>query len=297
MGTALRVGRTVGVAASALALVLVGCTGGPPQTTTAPTGTATPTPTATIAPAEPMALADIADWAADAEWSYALDGLDTPHTVALTGGVGTDELSRTYSLGEAVGADLDEDGILDAAIPIAMVDGNAVHELWYIWRGTGTADEPAAEQVLYPIARTTRCGDITRAVTAMDGALQIDVVLRMPFTDDARSCAEGGTGVLTRVIDLVEIEEQFYPVQTAPVTAWGGVCPPTEWPDGSPEIGIVGRVAPPSSAPAAFDPDRDVAVFGLRDAPLLTAGGDSFFGFVQDYVETDAVRMHCAFAD
>ncbi|MCT9002605.1 hypothetical protein [Microbacterium memoriense] len=252
---------------------------------------------ATPEPAPELTAADIAVWVTEAEWSYAPDGLGTPHTVALTGGVGSDDLGRPYSLGEAVGADLDGDGVIDAAIPITMVDGNAVHELWYIWRGIGVDSDPVAEQVIYPISRTTRCGDVTRAVTAVDGGLQLDVVLWMPHTDAARSCAEGGTGVLTRVIELSEIEGQFYPVQTAPVTAWGGVCPPTEWLDGSPEMGLATRVAPPASAPAATDPNRSAAVFGLREAPLLTAGGGSFFGFIQDYVETDPVRMHCAFAD
>lgn len=295
MGTSHRVIRFGCVAASVI-LVLTGCAAaeesGPPPTTEA-TPSASPTPE----PAPELTAADIAAWAAGAEWSYAPDGLGTPHTVALSGGVGTDDLGRPYTLGEAVGADLDGDEVMDAAIPITMVDGNAVHELWYIWRGLGADSEPVAEQVIYPISRTTRCGDVTRAVTAVDGGLQLDVVLWMPHTDAARSCAEGGSGVLTRVIELTEIDGQFYPVQTAPVTAWGGVCPPTEWLDGSPEMGLATRVAPPASAPAATDPTRDVAVFGLREAPLLTSGGGSFFGFIQDYVETDPVRMHCAFAD
>ncbi|WP_454112036.1 hypothetical protein [Microbacterium aurum] len=281
--------------AASVMLVLVGCAAtdgaGPPQ----PTSAAPPSATATVEPAPDLTAADIAAWAADAEWSYAPDGLGVPHTVALTGGVGTDDLGRPYSLGEAIGADLDGDGVMDAAIPITMVDGNAVHELWYIWRGLGADSEPVAEQVIYPISRTTRCGDVTRAVTPLDGALQLDVVLWMPHTDAARSCAEGGSGVLTRVISLSEIDGQFYPVQTAPVTAWGGVCPPTEWLDGSPEMGLAARVAPAPSAPAAIDPARAAAVFGLREAPLLTAGGGSFFGFIQDYGAADPVRMHCAF--
>lgn len=295
MGTSQRFSRA-GIAAASTIVVLVGCAAvDQPAATTSEV--ATPSASPTVEPVAELAVADIAAWAADAEWSYAPDGLDTPHTVGLSGGVGTDDLGRPYSLGEAVAADLDGDGVIDAAIPITMVDGNAVHELWYIWRGVGVDSEPVAEQVIYPISRTTRCGDVTRAVTAVDGGLQLDVVLWMPHTDAARSCAEGGSGVLTRVIELSEIDGQFYPVQTAPVTAWGGVCPPTEWLDGSPETGLATRVAPPASAPAATDPTRDVAVFGLREAPLLTAGGGSFFGFIQDYVESDPVRMHCAFAD
>ncbi len=249
-------------------------------------------------PAVPdLTAADIAAWAADAEWSFAPDGLGEPYPVTLTGGVGADDLSRTYELGDPVEADVDGDGVVDAAIPITLVDGNAVHQLWYIWRGIGMDAAAVAEQVVYPIARTTRCGDVTRGVTAVDGGLQVDIVLRMPFTDDARSCADGGTGELSRVIRLEAIDGAFYPVQTAPVAAWGGVCPPTEWLDGVQESGISGRAAPPASAPVVTDPAQDVALFALREAPLLTTEGQSFFGFIQEYDESAAVRMHCAFAD
>src|SRR5690606_7356718 len=138
--------------------------------------------------------------------SYAPDGLGEPFPVQLTAGTATDDLSRSYELGDAVAGDVDGDGVIDAAIPIAQLDGNTVHELWYVWRGVGLDSDPIAEQVVYPIARTTRCGDVTRGVTAVAGGLQIDLVLRMPFTDDARSCADGGTGTLTRVIRLEQVD-------------------------------------------------------------------------------------------
>jgi len=297
MGTTLL--SRAGAGAAASILLLAGCA----TTTNQPTVDDTPAPVQTpvVEVAEPvvpdLTAADIAAWAADAEWSFAPDGLGEPHPVQLTGGRATDDLARTYELGEAVEADVDGDGVVDAAIPITMIDGNAVHQLWYLWRGIGVDAGAVAEQVVYPIARTTRCGDVTRSVTAVDDGLQVDVVLRMPHTDDARSCADGGTGELTRVIRLEQVDGAFYPVQTAPVAAWGGVCPPTEWLDGVQEAGISGRAAPPASAPIVTDPARDVALFALREAPLLTPNGESFFGFVQEYDENAAVRMHCAFAD
>lgn len=299
MGTMTLLRAGVGAAAS-IALLLTGCaTMGEPAPAAEDTPAAPETPVVEVT--EPVApdltAADIAAWAADAEWSFAPDGLGEPYLVAMTGGAGTDDLSRPYELGDPVEADIDDDGVVDAAIPITMVDGNAVHQLWYIWRGIGMDATAVAEQVIYPIARATRCGDAIRSVTAVDGGLEVDIVLRMPFTDDARSCADGGTGELTRVIRLEQIDGQFYPVQTAPVAAWGGVCPPTEWLDGVPETGISGRAAPPASAPVITDPDRDIALFALREAPLVTPEGQSFFGFIQDVDEDAAVKMHCAFAD
>lgn len=280
-------------------LLLVGCasTSAPPDPgrTSAVEVATSPTPTAVVVPE--LTVADVAAWAADAEWSFAPGGLDEPYSIALTGGSGTDDLMRPYELGDPVAADVDGDGVVDAAIPITMVDGNAVHELWYVWRGIGVDSDPIAEQVIYPIARTTRCGDVTREVTAVEGGLQVDIVLRMPFTDDARSCADGGTGELTRVLRIEEIDGEFYPVQTAPVAAWGGVCPPSEWLDGAEDIGISGRAAPPASAPVVTDPQRTVALFSVREAPLLTVGGQSFFGFIQDDPGDVPVKMHCAFAD
>ncbi len=252
-------------------------------------------PEATVAPPE-LTVDDIIAWAGEAEWSFAPDGLGEPFTVQLRGGTATDDLSRTYELGTAVEADVDGDGVVDAAISLTQLDGNAVHELWYVWRGLGIDSDPVAEQVIYPIARTTRCGDVTSAVSPVEAGLQVDVTLRMPHTDDARSCADGGTGTLTRVIHLEEIDGTYYPVQTEPVAAWGGVCPPSQWLDGIEDIGIAGRAAPPASAPVVTDPDRSIGLYELPEAPLLTAEGARFFGFVQDYASEAAVKMHCAFA-
>jgi len=259
-----------------------------------------PSPPAPSAPAETpdaapaLTLADIEAHVAEAEWSFAPGGLELSYPVALTGGTSTDDLGRRYELGAGVGADVNGDGIVDAAIPIAEHDGNGMHELWYIWLGTA---DGGAVQVEYPIARTSRCGDFTQRVAAIDGAFEIDVALRMPFTDDAVPCSDPGTGTLVRWVRVIDAGGAAYPMQLAPVEAWGGVCPPSPWLDGIEETGIAGRAAPPADAPVVTDPARSIGLFALPEAPLLTADGARFFGFIQDYDEADAVRMHCAFAE
>ncbi|HYP73744.1 MAG TPA: hypothetical protein VEP72_06595 [Microbacterium sp.] len=283
-------------ATAALATVMIVALGA-----CAPNGTDAirPSVTATEDPpveseAPELTVDDIATAVADGEWSYALDGVQEPFLVTVVAGTATDEHGRQFTVGDAVAGDADGDGIIDAAIPIAMVDGNAFHELWYIWLGREPGTAP--EQVIYPIARSTRCGDVTRSVTAAGAGFTLDIVLRMPYTDDARSCADGGTGALTRTVSVTSVDGTYYPVQSAPIAAWGGVCPPTTWLDGVEELGIAGRAAPPASAPVVIDTTRPVALFALGDAPLLTASGVSFFGFIQDDADVP-VKMHCAFAD
>ena len=298
-GTARRGASMTMMAIAALAvsavMVLTSCAGTigevtPPVDAEPKPASSSPSPT----PEPELTVEDIVAAVSDGEWSFAGGGLDEPFAVTLTAGVATDDFGRSYSLGEAIAGDANGDGVVDAVIPISQLDGNAVHQLWYIWLGGSVGEAP--EQVIYPISRGTRCGDITRSVTAVEAGFQVDIVLRMPYTDDARSCAEGGTGELTRVVSVTEVDGEWFPVQTAPVAAWGGVCPPTQWLDGVEEIGISGRAAPPASAPVVTDPDRSIGLFALGDAPLVTAGGVSFFGFIQGDVDAP-VKMHCAFAD
>lgn len=292
-------GVKLAVAAAGL-LALTGCgatSPAPPGDEPAATAPADPAEESPVEEPQPeLTAADIAAWAAEAEWSFASFGLEAPVMVQLTGGTATDDAARTYELGEPVEADVDGDGVMDAALPITRIDGNAAQELWYVWRGIGLDAEPVAEQVIYPVARTTRCGDVTHAVSAGgDGGLQIDLTLRMPHTDDDLPCSQPGTGELTRHVQLEEIDGRFYPVQTEPVAAWGGVCPPSQWLDGLEDVGISGRAAPPASAPIITDSDRKLGLFELADAPLVTADGAKFFGFIQDYASDATVKMHCAF--
>jgi len=283
-------------AAASLVMTMTACgVGGtvPDPDSASPTAPA-PDPDPTTDAGSELTLADIEAHVADAEWSFAPGGLELSYPVALSGGTATDDLGRSYDLGAGVGGDVNGDGIVDAAIPITEHDGNGMHQLWYIWLGTA---DGGAVQVEYPVARTSRCGDFTQSVGAIDGAFEIDVALRMPVTDDAVPCSDPGTGILTRWVRVIDVGGAAYPMQIAPVEAWGGVCPPSPWLDGIEETGIAGRVAPPTDAPVVTDPARSIGLFALPDAPLLTSDGARFFGFIQDYDEADAVRMHCAFAE
>ena len=255
---------------------------------------------------EPSAAAqrtaeEIQEWVADAAWSFASRGLDEPETVEIVDGTATDQYDRIYEVGEGAPSDANGDGITDLAVPISVLDGNGFEELWYIWLGSDDPDT-VATQVLYPIALSTRCGDVIHSVTASDGGFAIDQTLRMP-SDHARDCASGGTGHQQREVAVVDIDGHAYPLQTAPVEAWGGICPRSEWLDGLSAAGADIRTAPPASA-RAIEVDDSTYVYELPEAPLLTADGARFFGFTSSATMVEEpstpdfspVVMHCAFA-
>ncbi|MDX2377623.1 hypothetical protein M4I32_12510 [Microbacterium sp. LRZ72] len=278
----------------------------------APSAPAEPvaTPDATEAASDTSALTgeDIQEWVANAEWSFAPDGLLEPVTLAFAGGTASDDLMRTYEIGAGVESDANDDGIPDLAIPVSQTDGNGYLELWYIWLGrdvAGASDDAAlADQVIYPIARTTRCGDIVHEVAPTDSGFSIDQTLWMPHTDQDRDCSDGGTGDQIRDITVAMLDDTAYPIQTAPIEAWGGVCPRSDWLDGIPDNAVDGRAAPPASAPAVIGAGENVALYELPEAPLLTTDGARFFGFQPEDLMSDSqeeadetpVRMHCAFA-
>ena len=265
----------------------------------APDESVEPTVVAEATPDEPTLTGeDIQGWIANAEWSFADRGLEEPFMIAFENGTAGDDLMRTYELGVGVAADANGDGIVDLAVPVAQLDGNAFQELWYVWLGSDADSDAVAEQVIYPIARTTRCGDVVHSVTAREGGFTIDQTLWMPHTDQGRDCASGGTGVQTRDIMITEVDGVAYPMQTAPVEAWGGICPRSEWLDGIPDDTVSARAAPPTSAPEVISPGEQVGLYELPPAPLLTADGAPFFGFQggdTTGVDDGQVLMHCAF--
>ncbi|MDX2377620.1 hypothetical protein M4I32_12495 [Microbacterium sp. LRZ72] len=297
--------RSLAVSAVLLAgLVLGACA--------APSAPAEPSATPETAEAAPESSAptgeDIQEWVANAEWSFAPDGLLEPLTLSFAEGMASDDLMRTYEIGDGVESDANDDGIPDLAIPVSQTDGNGYLELWYVWLGrdvAGASDDAAlADQVTYPIARTTRCGDVVHEVTPTDSGFSIDQTLWMPHTDQDRDCSGGGTGDQIRDITVTMIADTAYPIQVAPIEAWGGVCPRSDWLDGIPDNAVDGRAAPPSSAPSVISVGENVALYELPDAPLLTADGARFFGFQPEELMGDSqeeagatpVRMHCAFA-
>ncbi|MDN5558820.1 MAG: hypothetical protein L0G23_05210, partial [Ruaniaceae bacterium] len=265
-----------------------------------------PTEPTTDPEPEPVTPADIQAWAAGAEWTWSDDGLDVPIVVGLTAGAGEDENGRTYQMGDGVEGDANGDGTADLAIPLAQTDGEDAQELWYVWLGreAGEAGEQApAEQVIFPIALTDSCGDIVHSVTAIDSGFQIDHTLKMPWTDDERGCEEGGTGTEVRDVTIMDFDDEWYPVLTAPIEAWGGICPRSDWLEGGVTDQRTGRVAPPESATVIHDVGDRTGLYPIREAPLLEDGAEFFYGFLPGAGDSEAVeglgpvRQFCAFTD
>ncbi|WP_394553316.1 hypothetical protein ACDF64_02935 [Agromyces sp. MMS24-JH15] len=294
---AVRVSGSILITA-AIALALTGCA--ELQTVLASTsGTPSPSPSAPALPASSPAepeLPSVVAWASGAEWSWSDDGLAAPVAVTFTKGRSTDAAGGVTEVVDAVLGDANADGVEDAAIRARRTAEAGVTELWYVWLGIPGASPGTAmaEQVVYPIARTIACGDLTDSVTAISGGFRIIQTLRLPYTDDGLRCSAPGSGRQVRDVAIERFEDAWYPVQTAPVPAWGGICPRTTWHDGLADIGLTLRAAAPASAPAVTDPLAPLVTYELPDAPLLAASGARFFGFAQ--AETnDLVRQQCAF--
>lgn len=288
------------VAAVAVSACATGAAGDPQEPT------ATPPPSPGNAPSESTtpeaeqtssALDELDAWVRDAEWSYGAGGTQAPVTVEMTGGTATDDHGRAYEVGPGVEGDANGDAVPDALFPVTRVDGNSAEELWYIWLGRAADGGPlVGDQVIYPIARQSNCGDAVHAVTAIDAGFRIDETLRMT-TDTSRDCAEGGTGDQIRDVSVVTIDGTAYPVQTEPAPAWGGVCPRSSDIHGFTESGYPIRVAPAESAPLGVDPDENVQVFALDPAPLVQEDGEIFLAYVQGESGSEAVIPSCGFLE
>ena len=249
-------------------------------------------------PPEPIELTadDLQEWIADGEWSFADNGLLEPVMITFAEGKGTDEFARTYEIGVGVDADVNGDGIVDLAVPVSRIDGNGFMELWYIWLGQEAGTDAVAEQVIYPIARTTSCGDAVHSITPAQGGFAVEQTLRMPADTD-RDCASGGTGYQIREIKVTDIDGVPYPIQTAPTPAWGGICPRSDRLGGFPDTAPAdGRAAPPAAAPRIFDDGEQLGIYELPTAPLF-GDGTYFFGFQRiEAAPTVDTFMYCAFS-
>lgn len=284
------------------AIILTGCT----QTQASPEPESTMPPTAPE-PAPELTGDMIAEWVRDQPWLFSPGGIGEPITITLTGGEAHDALGRTYEIGDPVEGDANGDGVADIAIALTEFDGNGVQEIWYVWLGIPNAaeGEVLATQMLYPIARMSRCGDVVHEVSAIEDGFSVQETLRHPL--DPGDCATGGTWHQTRELTVEEFGGNAFPILTSPIDAWGGVCPVPglDWLDGEGMSGIVVRSAPHPDAPIIASEDDTWGVFGLGEAPLMTATGASFFGYMppsyfehtSDDIERIPVRVHCAFAD
>lgn len=160
------------------------------------------------------------DWK-NSKWIYhnsAQEG-DTI-AVTLTKGVQRVETAN-FELGEVVYADLNDDGIDDAAAALQRTDGNFIEQQWYIW----VATEDGPSQIDIPIARSMNCGDYIESVEPVNGGVKIEEIHRN-IVDEARSCAEGGSEKRVRTVTAVmDPELGWWPKQTSPTVAFGGLCP------------------------------------------------------------------------
>ena len=143
--------------------------------------------------------------------------------VKLVDGVAADGMV-SYELGEVLLAELTGDERIDAAVQITRLDGNAIDEQWYLWIAT---DEGPVQSTL-PIARMSRCGTVIHSVKAVDDGIEIHET-RRTLGDESIPCSDPGSDERTRVVRAVEARnvDEWWPVQTAPISGFGGLCPRT----------------------------------------------------------------------
>lgn len=241
---------------------------------------------------------------ANTTWLYSFLGLQLPYEVKLVNGKATrnpGEFSSTFQLGQVVYGDVDGDGDDDA---VARLDGQTpegARGFWYIW----IADVSGAVQLKYPIAETGRCSTQVLPPVITDGAINLTEYLRMPGVDDKIPCSDPGTGLKKRTITVISDSTgpeagsgaEMWPVQTAPVLAWGGICPGPKNPDSPPAL-VDLWVSPSKTAQVAANAGPDGVIFEQIDAPLVTRDGWSLVGFRVFGVESDlgGLDMACAWA-
>lgn len=234
---------------------------------------------------------------ANTEWLYSYSGFDLPVTVKLVDGSASDDESGfliTYELGDVVYGDVDGDGRDDAVASLSRAQDNGYEAMWYVWLAHG----PDAVQVKYPIAQTSRCGTFVESVMPADGSVTVTEYLRISGMDKDVPCSDPGTGLKKRTISIHSEASELWPVQTAPVSAWGGLCPGALYPDTSP--GLVDMWAAPSktSTVATTASPGGGALFPQKDAALMQREGWALVGFRlfgggSDIPEVD---MSCAWA-
>lgn len=203
------------------AVTLAGCT---PGLTPAPPASGSEEKT-TAEPIEEPAAVGLEDTDfGNLAWVFRPGG-SVPETqqIDLVDGVATDG-AVSYQLGEVLLAELTGDDRIDAAVQITRLDGNAIDEQWYLWVAT---DEGPVQSTL-PIARTSRCGTVTHSVKAVDDGIEIHET-RRTLGDESIPCSDAGSDERTRTVRAMEARntDEWWPVQTAPIGGFGGLCPST----------------------------------------------------------------------
>lgn len=231
---------------------------------------------------------------ANSEWLYSFGGTDLPVTVKLADGAGTGGEGGVvwdYQLGDVAYGDIDGDGDDDAVAAINRLDGNGFESLWYVW----VADGANAVQVKYPIAQLSRCGTVVDSVVAGKGGVTVTQRLRVSGEDDKLPCSDAGSGLQTRTITVKAVDGELWPVQTAPVPAWGGICPGSPMLDSNTDL-INLYSAPSMDSAQAASANADGALFSLNEAPLMQREGWDFTGFIQSAVDVGDIKLQCGWA-
>lgn len=288
--------RCAAAAASLTALLLTGCATSAPtaEPPAAETSTETPTPTPTPVDIRSVDLGT-------RTVMYSPGGFSAPAWIVLADGVGTDEVGAAYAMGDPVYSDANGDGLEDALVAIERTEGTAWESIWYAFLADGEGD---AAQLGVPLARASACGDLVESTAAAPGGgFAVEVLWRVRGTDDEKPCSEPGSGRESRVIvvDGEAGDPQAMPVQTGPVTAWGGICPGTTWWDT--ESSMVELLAlPVAGSPIAHPATASAGIFPASQdpAPLLGAlgvptEGWAFVTFIGEQFAMENIKpMTCA---
>ncbi|WP_315913201.1 hypothetical protein [Arthrobacter sp. lap29] len=228
-------------------------------------------------------------------WLFSNEGLSVPYEVKIVNGaavVDENGFPANYAVKDVSYGDIDGDGDEDAVASIVRTQDNGYKVLWYVWLAQGAE----AVQLQYPVAQTSRCGTLVESLVFGDGALNITEYLRIQGKDDSVPCSDHGTGLNKRSITVYTEGAESWPVQSAPVAAWGGLCPQTRWDETSPGVQDL-WAAPSKDSPvtATAGPDGG-AMFELRQAPLVQRDGWVLIGVKLAGMADDrgATQLQCA---
>jgi hypothetical protein len=223
-------------------------------------------------------------------WNF-MPGGNHPESmqIEMVDGKATDE-SIEYTVGEVVLSELNGDDRIDAAVQLTMLDGNGFNEQWYLW--IATDDGP--DQVRLPVANMARCGTAIHSVTAADeGGVVIHESRRYFSEEMTLSCADVGTDERTRTVSVLDIHdaEEWWPVQTAPVGGFGGLCPISADNHADPYTGQM-YAGPDTRFPEVTE-GNSVGIFPLQAWPVY---GEDFPGWTLVGMTWDG-GMSCAWVE
>lgn len=160
-------------------------------------------------------------------------------------GQGFDRIHYTLE-DQPVYSDADDDGYDDALVGLRTEQGNGTLVTYNIWRWDPEEGEPV--QIHDPVALTSGCGDYVESVRAAEVGFEINEMRVGP--GGLEHCAAGRDTAVQRSVGL----DGEYPVELAPSSGYGGVCPMTPPTDASPAVNAELHVAPSADSPSVDPP-------------------------------------------